>query len=192
MSLLLSLVNTILGIIIGVITFVNVDSSSNFIMLIVAILTILLDVYTFYDIYKLFHPPEKNLGGDKTNKSLVPRGTMKIIGNTVSKQPYTIGVITILLPAVFKIYTIWRLTDLPLFGKGKPETMSNTVYHQIIGLNVGCLIALLLMFYVNRRDIQENKKKRMENIAHGTSSNNGASTTKIGSGMARLITALPR
>ena len=80
--------------------------------------------------------------------------TAKRIGEKASKQVYTIGVITILLPALFKAYTI-----VQLFTQGKPESMTDTMYQQIIYLNFGCLIALLIMFQVNRKDIQENKRR---------------------------------
>jgi len=80
----------------------------------------------------------------------------KKLGEKVSKAPYTIGLITIMLPAAFKAYTIYQLFREP------PESMTDTVYKQIIGLNFGCLLALLIMYFVNRKDIQQNKRKSRE------------------------------
>jgi uncharacterized membrane protein len=85
----------------------------------------------------------KNLGQRGRNLSI------KAI-KKVSQQEVTLSIFTILLPAAAKVYNIYNV----------PEEMSDTVKHQIIGLNIGCVIALLLMFVVNFMDIRQNKVRK--------------------------------
>lgn len=109
----------------------------------------------------------------------------KMIGKKASKQVYTIGVITILLPALFKAYTIAQL-----FMQGKPESMTDTVYQQIIGLNFGCLLALLLMFQVNRKDIQQNKRKASEEANPNAHVYNAKRYSKSKHGMIKILSLI--